>query len=82
MVLPFFNVNKNMDIAHYKPDGSVVYYKNLGGLETNYTTDGEKYQIIYILNDEGEEIHTKSQQAYECIFRLEQDNTLRTHRWR
>ena len=51
-----FNVNENMDIAHYKPDGSVIYYRNLGELETNYTTDGEKYQIIYILNEEGEEI--------------------------
>jgi hypothetical protein len=51
-----FNINDNMDIKHYTPKGEVIIYRNLGGLEEGYTTSGEHYQMLHILDDEGDEL--------------------------
>jgi hypothetical protein len=50
------NANENNDIIHYRGDGNVVTYRNIGKLETKYTDTGERYQIISVLNDEGNPI--------------------------
>jgi hypothetical protein len=50
------NANDNNDIIHYMGNGNVVTYRNLGGLEVNYTESGEKYQILNILGEEGDPI--------------------------
>ena len=50
------NFNDNNDIAHYKPDGTVAYYRNLGGLEVGYTENGDRYQILNALDEDGYEI--------------------------
>jgi hypothetical protein len=47
------NANDNNDIIHYRGDGQVVVYRNLGGLETEYTESGKRYQIINALDEEG-----------------------------
>jgi hypothetical protein len=47
------NSNDNNDIIHYRGDGQVVIYRNLGGLETLYTKSGERYQIINVLDEDG-----------------------------
>ena len=60
------NINDNNDIAHYKPDGEVLYYRNLGDLEVGYTTDGDHYQIIKALYEDG----------YEISFQLFDDITI------
>ena len=50
------NINGNNDIAHYKPDGTISYYRNLGGLEVGQTKDGRRYQILKALDEDGYEI--------------------------
>ena len=50
------NINANNDIAHYKPDGTISYYRNLGGLEVGQTKDGRRYQILKALDEDGYEI--------------------------
>lgn len=60
------NFNDNNDIAHYKPDGSVVYYRNLGGLEVGYTKNGDRYQIVNALDEDG----------YQISFQLFDDITI------
>lgn len=60
------NFNDNNDIAHYKPDGTVAYYRNLGGLEVGYTKNGDRYQILNALDEDG----------YEISFQLFDDNTI------
>jgi len=47
------NSNENNDIVHYRGDGQVVVYRNLGGLETEYTESGKRYQIINTLDEDG-----------------------------
>jgi hypothetical protein len=51
-----FNINDNMDIKHYTPKGEVIIYRNMGGLEDGYTKSGEHYQMLRILDDEGDEM--------------------------
>jgi hypothetical protein len=48
------NSNDNNDIIHYRGDGQVVVYRNLGGLETLYTESGKRYQIISVLDENGD----------------------------
>ena len=50
------NANDNNDIIHYRGDGEVVVYRNLGGLETLFTKSGERYQIIKVLDEDGDEM--------------------------
>ncbi len=47
------NSNDNNDIVHYRGDGETVVYRNLGGLETLYTDSGKRYQIINVLDEDG-----------------------------
>ncbi len=47
------NANENNDIIHYRGDGNVVVYRNLGGLKTEYTESGKRYQIINALDEDG-----------------------------
>ena len=51
-----FNINDNMDIKHYTPKGEIIIYRNMGGYEDGYTTSGEHYQMLRILDDEGDEM--------------------------
>jgi hypothetical protein len=50
------NANDNNDIIHYRGDGEVVVYRNLGGLETLYTKTGERYQIVCVLDEDGNQM--------------------------
>ncbi len=50
------NANTNSDIYHYRANGSFVQYRNLGGLEVNYTEDGNRYQILNMLDESGNPI--------------------------
>ncbi len=50
------NANINNDIYHYRADGSFVQYRNLGGLEVDYTEDGNRYQILNMLDESGNPI--------------------------
>jgi len=47
------NANENKDIIHHRGDGETLVYRNLGGLETLYTQSGERYQIINVLDEDG-----------------------------
>jgi hypothetical protein len=47
------NHNDNGDIAHYKANGEMVLYKKISTVEENETKDGNKYQIISALDEEG-----------------------------
>jgi hypothetical protein len=47
------NANENNDIIHYRGDGKVVIYRYVGGLETLYTDTGKRYQIINVLDEDG-----------------------------
>ena len=47
------NSNDNNDIVHYRGDGETVVYRNLGGLETLTTPSGDRYQILHILDEDG-----------------------------
>jgi hypothetical protein len=60
------NFNDNNDIAHYKPDGGVAFYRNLGGLEIGYTKNGDRYQIVNALDEDG----------YKISFQLFDDYTI------
>jgi hypothetical protein len=50
------NSNDNNDIIHYRGDGNVVVYRNLGGLEKDQTESGDRYQILNMLDEEGNPI--------------------------
>jgi hypothetical protein len=47
------NANENFDIIHYRNNGEIVTYRNLGDLETSYTSSGDQYQIISVLDENG-----------------------------
>lgn len=47
------NYNDNADIAHYKPSGDFVIYKNISNVEEATTESGEPYQILTALNEDG-----------------------------
>lgn len=47
------NYNDNFDIAHYKPSGDFVIYKNISNVEEGTTETGEPYQILTALNEDG-----------------------------
>ena len=47
------NANENQDIIHYRGDGQMVVYRNLGGLEILFTDSGNRYQIINVLDENG-----------------------------
>ncbi len=47
------NANDNNDIVHYRGDGETLVYRNLGGLEKLTTPSGDRYQIIHILDEDG-----------------------------
>lgn len=47
------NTNANNDIIHYRADGEVLIYRNLGGLTTSTTSSGESYQILNVLDEDG-----------------------------
>ena len=47
-----FNFNDNRDIVHYTAKGEVITYRNLGNKSEDYT-NGNHYQIIDVLDDDG-----------------------------
>jgi hypothetical protein len=47
------NYNDNADIAHYKPSGDFVIYKNISNVEEATTESGEPYQILTALDEDG-----------------------------
>lgn len=47
------NYNDNGDIAHYKANGEMVLYKKISSVEEGETKEGDKYQIISALDEEG-----------------------------
>lgn len=47
------NDNDNFDIAHYKPSGDFVIYKNISNIEEGTTETGEPYQILTALDEDG-----------------------------
>ncbi len=47
------NYNDNFDIAHYKPSGDFVVYKNISNVEEDTTESGDAYQIITALDEDG-----------------------------
>lgn len=47
------NVNQNGDIAHFLPNGKIVIYKKISGVEKSMTSKGKQYQIIKALDDDG-----------------------------
>lgn len=50
------NANENNDLIHYRGDGSVIVYRNNGGLESDVTESGDHYQIMNMLDEEGNQI--------------------------
>lgn len=51
-----FNSNENNDIIHYRANGDVLIYRNLGGLISDFTDTGEHYQILNMLDEDGNQI--------------------------
>lgn len=51
-----FNSNENNDVTHYRGDGSVIVYRNIGGLESDVTESGDHYQIMNMLDEDGNQI--------------------------
>lgn len=51
-----FNSNENNDVTHYRGDGSVIIYRNIGGLESDVTESGDHYQIMNMLDEDGNQI--------------------------
>lgn len=47
------NYNDNFDIAHYKPSGDFVIYKNISNVEEDTTESGEPYQALTALDEDG-----------------------------
>lgn len=50
-----FNINDNGDILHYNPNGTKQTYRRVGSKHEGYTDSGEHYQLITILDEEGNE---------------------------
>ena len=48
------NVNDKGDIAHLKANGETVIYKRLSGVEEDQTSNGDHYQIISALDENGD----------------------------
>lgn len=48
-----FNINENGDIAHIRANGKTIIYKKLTGVEKSKTDDGEEYQIMNALDEDG-----------------------------
>ena len=51
-----FNSNENNDVTHYRGNGSVIIYRNIGGLESDITESGDHYQIMKMLDEDGNQI--------------------------
>ncbi len=51
-----FNYNSNLDIIHYTAKGETITYRNLGNKKDDYTNSGKHYQIIDVLDDDGDVI--------------------------
>jgi hypothetical protein len=49
------NINEKGDVAHLKANGETVIYKKLSGVEDGYS-DGNHYQIINVLDENGDVI--------------------------
>jgi len=47
-----FNYNENKDIAHFTAKGQTITYRNIGNKDEGYT-NGNHYQIIDAIDDEG-----------------------------
>ena len=54
-----FNINDNQDIRHYTAKGEIIVYRNMGNKQVGDTKDGEHYQILYLLDDTGNELSLK-----------------------
>jgi len=51
-----FNINDNGDVKFYNANkGTTITYRAIGGVETGVTDNGEGYQIIFVLDDDGDE---------------------------
>jgi Ni/Co efflux regulator RcnB len=48
------NYNNNGDIAHFKPNGGIVVYKKISGVEEGYAKNRKHYQIIKALDEDGD----------------------------
>jgi hypothetical protein len=52
-----FNEQKTGDIVFYYPNGTTKRFHQIGDVETNKTTSGEGYQIIYCIdNSDGKDV--------------------------
>ncbi|NJL15175.1 MAG: hypothetical protein HC913_20660 [Microscillaceae bacterium] len=51
-----FNVGPRNDIVHYMANGKKAVYRKLSDIYQDTTTDGEGYQMLRVLNDDGDEI--------------------------
>lgn len=51
-----FNVGPRNDIVHYMANGNKAVYRKLSDIHQDTTTDGEGYQILRVLDDDGDEI--------------------------
>ena len=47
-----FNYNSNKDVVHYTANGQIITYRNMGNKDDGYT-NGNHYQIIDVIDDEG-----------------------------
>jgi hypothetical protein len=47
-----FNYNQNNDIAHFTAKGKMLTYRNIGNKDEGYS-DGEHYQIIDVIDEDG-----------------------------
>ena len=54
-----FNINENQDVKHYTAKGDVIVYRNMGNKQVGETKDGEHYQMIDFLDEEGNELTLK-----------------------
>jgi hypothetical protein len=48
------NINERGDVAHLKANGETSIYRKLEGLEEGYSTAKDHYQIISVIDDEGD----------------------------
>ena len=47
-----FNINSNQDIIHFTAKGETITYRNIGNKDDGYT-NGNHYQIVDAIDDEG-----------------------------
>ncbi len=48
------NINERGDVAHLLPSGETSIYRKIEGLEEGYATTGEHYQMITVIDEDGD----------------------------